>query len=85
MLQRSIFTGQAPGHDQDDIMTAITSTPARPSFFADLRGRFRANRETAALRRRTERELSQLDDRHLADLGISRHEIPRIARQAALD
>ena len=33
-------------------------------------------------RRRTEAELHGLDDRELRDLGISRHDIPEIARSA---
>jgi uncharacterized protein YjiS (DUF1127 family) len=32
----------------------------------------------------TYRELSRLNTRELADLGIARHEIPVIARKAAL-
>ena len=33
--------------------------------------------------RRTEMELFRLDDRELNDLGISRYDIPRIARSSA--
>jgi uncharacterized protein YjiS (DUF1127 family) len=32
--------------------------------------------------RETARQLSALSDRELSDIGIARHDIPRVARQA---
>ena len=66
--------------------THNTAYVARPTFgerfnavLRDLRARY----EEAKLVRRTEAELLALTDRDLADLGISRYDIPRIAREAA--
>lgn len=66
--------------------THNTAFVARPTFgerfntvLRDLRTRF----EEAKLVRRTEAELLALSDRDLADLGISRFDIPKIAREAA--
>ncbi|MHA3977651.1 DUF1127 domain-containing protein [Halovulum sp. GXIMD14794] len=66
--------------------THNTAYAARPTFgerfnavLRDLRARY----EEAKLVRRTEAELLALTDRDLADLGISRYDIPRIAREAA--
>ncbi len=47
-------------------------------MFANLRSTLARWRRV----RRAEYELSQLDDRELSDLGISRGDIPRIARAA---
>jgi uncharacterized protein YjiS (DUF1127 family) len=48
-------------------------------FVSYILSKFRAYQ----LYRRTVRELAQLSDRELADLGIARFDIPRVAREAA--
>ncbi|SDF19973.1 DUF1127 domain-containing protein [Limimaricola pyoseonensis] len=48
-----------------------------------LRGRFRAALERNRVYRQTQRELSLLSDRDLADLGLHRSQINQIAAEAA--
>lgn len=62
--------------------SAIATRPALADRFAALLQNLRARHEENKLVRRTERELSALNDRDLADLGISRFDIPRIARDS---
>ena len=55
------------------------TSPRGETFFAKLAaayGRFKLYRHTLA-------ELSQLSDRELADLGLSRHSIETVAHEAA--
>ncbi|MGB8623343.1 MAG: DUF1127 domain-containing protein [Paracoccaceae bacterium] len=59
---------------------------AEENFLNTLRNalsNFRARRAQRAAYVNTLKELEMLDDRELADLGIHRIEIPRIAREAA--
>ena len=67
---------------------AFTVFPTRgiggfPRSFGDLRTRFAAARQRRAIYLRTQAELQALSDRDLADLGMHRTEIGRIAREAA--
>ncbi len=62
---------------------AIATRPAFADRFGALLRDLRAAYEESKLVRRTERELSALSDRDLADLGISRFDIRRIARESA--
>ncbi|KAA9009842.1 DUF1127 domain-containing protein [Histidinibacterium aquaticum] len=59
--------------------TGFIGTANRGSFIEAFKTRRSQNR----VYRETLRELSQLTDRDLADLNISRHRIPDIARDAA--
>jgi len=51
--------------------------------FQKLRDTFDAHAKRRAVYSRTVRELHALSDRDLADLGMHRSEIPRIAQDAA--
>ncbi len=64
-------------------MTALDLNIGRPGFFARLRAEYRDFAQRRAIYRRTYDELSMLSDRELADLGMSRYDIPMIARRAA--
>ncbi|WP_146588634.1 DUF1127 domain-containing protein [Puniceibacterium confluentis] len=60
------------------------SAPFRPVHFATLhsaRAVLSGLWQRNSLVRKTERELSALSDRNLADLGISRSGIPALARK----
>lgn len=48
-----------------------------------LRGNVRARYEAWKVFRRTRRELESLSDRELDDLGLSRADLPAVARRAA--
>lgn len=61
-----------------------TSRPASTSFFADLAAGLTERLAAHRTYRATVNELSALGDRELDDLGVTRAEIPAIARQAAL-
>lgn len=50
---------------------------------ADLRSRFAIWRKRAAAYRKTVRELSQMTDRELADIGLHRANIRDVALEAA--
>ncbi len=63
-----------------DTRTASISLGAR---FAEIRAQFAEALEARRVYRRTLSELSELSGRDLADLGISRSEIRRIALEAA--
>jgi uncharacterized protein YjiS (DUF1127 family) len=52
-------------------------------YVRDLRARFSAWRTRRAVYEQTWRELDSLSDPDLADLGIARSDIGRVARQAA--
>lgn len=54
------------------------------AYISQLQHQLREHRRRQAAYRRTYDELIRLDDRDLADLGISRADIPDIAREAAL-
>ncbi len=62
-------------------MTTNTSTK-RLFSFSNFFGGFGENLENYRLYRQTVRELSNLSDRELSDLNISRWDIDRIAREA---
>ncbi|QJF52325.1 DUF1127 domain-containing protein [Roseobacter ponti] len=69
-------------------MTAITHT--RPHFLhgtfaalAGVRARFAENRRRNAAYNKTFNELSAMTSRDLADIGLNRFDIPRIAAEAA--
>lgn len=53
------------------------------TVFAEIRETLRVKAAKRAVYMDTQRELSVLTDRDLADLGINRYDIPRIARDAA--
>lgn len=65
---------------------AFATTHTHRSGLAERLSAFIAeHREAAAKRtavRRTRDELAQLSDRELDDLGVSRYDIPRVAREA---
>lgn len=63
-------------------MTTIANT-ARPSFFARIGAALTARHKQARAYSTTRRELSALNDRELADLGINRAMIEEISTQAA--
>jgi uncharacterized protein YjiS (DUF1127 family) len=68
------------------VNTTTTSSSALAGLVHGVAGFFRAIRETIEtyrLFRRTEAELAALNDRELADLGIHRGEIERVALRAA--
>ncbi|MEO1020140.1 MAG: DUF1127 domain-containing protein, partial [Pseudomonadota bacterium] len=50
-----------------------------PSVFARLRERFEKRR----IFRETVKQLQELDDHQLSDIGVSRYDIPRVAEDAA--
>ncbi len=69
-------------------MTSITHT--RPHFLhstltavAGVTARFAENRRRNAAYNKTFNELSAMTSRDLADIGLSRFDIPRIAAEAA--
>ncbi len=64
-------------------MTVTALNLGRPGFFTRLRAEIRDFAQRRAIYRRTYDELSMLNDRELADLGLSRYDIPMIARRAA--
>jgi uncharacterized protein YjiS (DUF1127 family) len=69
-------------------MTLQNMIPAHPfsSFISavlDLRERAAERRKTKAAYTKTRDELSEMSSRELADIGIHRSEIPRIAAEAA--
>jgi len=57
---------------------SAAARPTQPSLWA----RLQARRANARAIRTTVRELEALSDRALADIGISRCDIPRVARGA---
>jgi uncharacterized protein YjiS (DUF1127 family) len=63
------------------IARSQTRTAARPATdgLHALALRFRAFREAARERTRIQRELMTYTDDQLADLGLSRHDIPAVA------
>tara|TARA_Y100000815_G_scaffold252564_1_gene256897 strand:- start:299 stop:514 length:216 start_codon:yes stop_codon:yes gene_type:complete len=63
--------------------TNITASKSPFSFFSRIADGLRAITARSRLYARTTRELSELSDRELADIGISRGEIRHVARQAA--
>jgi uncharacterized protein YjiS (DUF1127 family) len=71
-------------------MTTVTTAPVTARAAGTLLARFstlaatlRRELRAAGVRRRTARELCALSDRDLADIGIFRCDIGRIAREAA--
>lgn len=60
-------------------ISTIPDTPARRGRFADVLSRFGARLAHRAHTRRVTTDLSCLTDRELADIGINRYDIPRIA------
>lgn len=68
------------------IYKQCTETEGETSMIGKMMAAMRGMADVAARNRtcrRTEKELSSLTNRELADIGISRWDIPRIARQHA--
>ncbi len=63
-------------------MNTVSVKKARGFGFANFFGGFNKSLDDYRLYRQTVRELSNLSDRELADLNISRWDIERIAREA---
>ncbi|WP_422071061.1 DUF1127 domain-containing protein [Tranquillimonas rosea] len=67
-------------------MASIEFAPTRPSLrqrFADFMEQVHIARVRQATIRQTDRELSAMTDRELADIGLTRHNIADVARNAA--
>ncbi len=64
-------------------ITYIGTAAALPNPAADLRSRFAIWRKRNGAYRKTVRELSQMTDRELADIGLHRANIRDVALQAA--
>ena len=66
-------------------MTAITTSKyiGKSGFFADMIAALRGARARHALYVATRDELFALSDRELADIGVAREEIPRVARETS--
>ncbi len=64
------------------MMNTQVKTDARPLSFMGFVTNFSESVESYRLYRQTVKELSNLSDRELADLNISRWDIERIAREA---
>lgn len=73
--------------DEEIIMAYTTSDRTAAYGFGTWVGDFFANLKDAAARRtvfmRVHAELSQMSDRELADIALSRYQIDEIAHQAA--
>jgi len=63
--------------------SASSVSTAVASIFTDLKAYWTAAQKRRASYNRTYRELVSLSDTDLADLNISRADIPRIAKEAA--
>ncbi len=53
------------------------------AFFQQMRGQIEEGLAKREVYQRTYHELTSLTDRDLADIGISRHDIRRLAKEAA--
>ena len=63
---------------------STTSRPVSNTFFADLKAGLAQRLAQYRAYRATVEELSQLSDRELTDLGITRFDIRAIAHEASL-
>lgn len=77
----------APERDEETTTMALLSSsyPSAHEYgrIDNLRGNVRARLEAWRVFRRTRRELDSLSDRELSDLGLSRADLPAVARRAA--
>jgi uncharacterized protein YjiS (DUF1127 family) len=72
------------GHNKGTPMSVTTvNAPAKAGAISRFFSNLVANYKRDALKRRTELELMQLSDRELADIGIYRGDISRIAQAHA--